>query len=137
VLLKIAPETINRILLSVLNHDLSDDPQDFIAAYIRRAFEHFATGGKHFASWYLLSHGVVKLVLVVALFRNQLWAYPSMIVTLAAFVCYQTYRFALTHSLAMMLLTLFDIVIIVLTWLEYDEQKSQRRSGCPDKRVPR
>ena len=127
-LLKIAPETINRILLSVLNHDLSDDPQDFIAAYIRRAFEHFATGGKHFASWYLLSHGVVKLVLVVALFRNQLWAYPSMIVTLSAFVCYQMYRFALTHSLAMILLTLFDLVVILLTWFEYVEQKSQRRT---------
>jgi uncharacterized membrane protein len=129
VLLKVAPQTINRILLSVLSHDLSDDPHDFIAAYIRHAFEHFAAGGRHFASWYLLSHGAVKLVLVVALFKNKLWAYPSMIATLTAFVCYQTYRFALTHSLAMILLTIFDLVIIVLTWLEYVEQKSHRPSN--------
>jgi uncharacterized membrane protein len=73
---------------------------------------------------YLLSHGAVKLVLVVALLRNKLWAYPLMIVTLAVFVCHQIYRFALSHSVLMILLTLFDVVVIFLTWLEYGQQRS-------------
>ena len=47
-----------------------------------------------------------------------------MIVTLSAFVFYQGYRFVLTHSLFMIFLTLFDIIVIVLTWIEYDKQKS-------------
>src|SRR5258707_15551921 len=73
----------------------------------------------------------VKLVLVVALLRNKLWAYPLMIVTLAVFVCYQIYRFALSHSVLMILLTLFDVVVIFLTWLEYGQQRSRRQTESP------
>jgi uncharacterized membrane protein len=118
------PQAMNRFALTVLNPELSEDPGDFIARHVLRAFQQFAAGGKHFASLYLLSHGLVKIVLIVALFRNKLWAYPTMIVTLSAFVFYQSYRFVLTHSLFMIFLTLFDIVVIAMTWLEYGKQKS-------------
>jgi len=130
-LLKIDPQTLNRLALAVLHQELSEDPQDYVATHLVRASQHFAGSGKYFASLYLLSHGVVKLVLVVALLRNKLWAYPWMIVTLAAFVCYQTYRFALSHSVAMILLTLFDIVVIFLTWFEYGKQRSRRQTESP------
>jgi uncharacterized membrane protein len=127
-LLKIDPQTMNRFVLVVLHQELSEDPQDFVATHLVRASQHFAGGGKYFASFYLLSHGAVKLVLVIALLRNKLWAYPLMIVMLAAFVCYQIYRFALSHSVAMILLTLFDVVVIFLTWLEYGKQRSRRQT---------
>jgi uncharacterized membrane protein len=130
-LLIIPPQTLNQFLLTVLHHELSEDPRDFIAAHLVRAYHSFVSGGKHFASVYLLSHGVVKLVLVIALFWNKLWAYPLMIIMLAAFICYQLYRFALTHSLVMILLTLFDLVVIVLTWLEYGKQRARRQSESP------
>jgi uncharacterized membrane protein len=130
-LLMIDPQTLNRFALTVLHEELSEDPRDFIGTHLVRTYQSFVNGGKHFASLYLLSHGVVKLMLVVALFRNKLWAYPLMIILLAAFVCYQLYRFALTHSLAMILLTLFDLVVILLTWLEYGKQRSRRQAESP------
>lgn len=68
------------------------------------------------------------MVLIVELFRDRLWAYPFTIITLAVFVCYQVYRFALTHSLVMILLTLFDLLVVVLTSLEYRKQKSLYQS---------
>ena len=123
-ILTINPQAINRFALTLLHPELSEGRGDFVATHLLRAFQRFAAGGKHFASWYLLSHGLLKIVLVVALFRNKLWAYPTMIVTLSAFVFYQSYRFVLTHSLFMIFLTLFDIIVIVLTWIEYDKQKS-------------
>lgn len=123
-ILVVNPQAMNRFALTVLNPELSEDPGDFIATHVLRAFQQFAAGGKHFASLYLLSHGLVKIVLIVALFRNKLWAYPTMIVTLSAFVFYQSYRFVLTHSLFMIFLTLFDIVVIAMTRLEYGKQKS-------------
>jgi len=122
---------LSRFLLTVLHQELSEDPRDFIATHLVRAYHSFVSGGKHFASLYLLSHGVVKLVLVVALFWNKLWAYPLMIIMLAAFIFYQLYRFALTHSLVMVLLTLFDLVVIVLTWLEYRKQRALRQFESP------
>jgi uncharacterized membrane protein len=128
-LLKIDPQTMNRFVLAVLHQELSEDPQDFVATYLVRASQYFAGSGKYFASLYLLSHGAVMLV--VALLRNKLWAYPLMIVTLAVFVCYQVYRFALSHSVLMILLTLFDVVVIFLTWLEYGKQRSRRQTESP------
>lgn len=83
--------------------------------------------GRHFAAVYLLSHGLVKLVLVVELLRNRLWAYPLMVVMLGIFVGYQSYRFFLTHSIAMVILTVFDLAVIALTAMEYREQLRIRR----------
>ena len=126
VLLKVSPQTINRVVMSILTQNLSQDPHDFIATNLHRAFERLADGGSHFASWYLLSHGGVKLCLVVALLWNKLWAYPLMILMLSAFIGYQVYRISLTGSVPMILLTVFDLVVIVLVWIEYRQQIAHR-----------
>ncbi len=129
VLLIIDPQKLNNLALAVLHQEISQDPGDFVATHLLRLTERFAAGGKHFASWYLLSHGAVKLIVVLELFRNKLWAYPLMIVMLAGFIGYQMYRFILNHSLIMVFLTVFDLVVIALTWLEYQKQKSIRASA--------
>jgi uncharacterized membrane protein len=72
-----------------------------------------------FAAIYLLSHGVAKVVLVVAVLRDQTWAYPGMIGLLLAFIVYQVYRLALDPTVGLALLTLFDAFVVVLTWKEY------------------
>ena len=48
-----------------------------------------------FAAIYLLSHGVIKVVLVASLFRELLWAYPAAIVVFTLFIVYQLYPYAL------------------------------------------
>ncbi|HTZ98788.1 MAG TPA: DUF2127 domain-containing protein [Candidatus Aquilonibacter sp.] len=129
VLLRVSPQTWNRVLMSVVMQNLSQDQHDFVVRHLREAFERLADGGGHFASWYLLSHGGVKLCLVIALLWNKLWAYPMMIVMLSAFVSYQLYRYHLTHSIAMIVLTVFDLIVIVLTALEYRQQIALRHGS--------
>jgi uncharacterized membrane protein len=97
----VPPGAISRALAMVTQHELSEDPHDFIAGM------------------YLLVHGVVKVLLVWALFRAKLWAYPVAIVVFAAFGLYQMYRYFLSPSFAMIALTVLDVVVIVLTWMEY------------------
>jgi uncharacterized membrane protein len=126
VLLKVPAQTLNRVVMSILTQDFSRDPNDFVARHLQGAFDRLADGGSHFASWYLLSHGGVKLCLVLALLWNKLWAYPLMIVMLSAFIGYQMYRFSLTHSVFMIVLTVFDLAVIVLTWIEYRQQIAHR-----------
>jgi|SRR3981189_3215799 hypothetical protein len=41
------------------------------------------------------------------------------------------YRFAPSHSVLMILLTLFDVVVIFLTWLEYGKQRMRRQTESP------
>lgn len=115
--------------MDFISTDLPESRHDFIARHLRHYLENFGASGKHFASWYLLSHGAVKLILVIALWKNKLWAYPMMIVVLAGFIGYQIYRFALVHSIAMIFLSVFDLLVIALTWSEYDRQRASRRSA--------
>jgi uncharacterized membrane protein len=122
----VKPSSIRGVVAVLLHHELSRDPNDFIAQHILHASEHFTDASKPFASAYLLTHGLVKALLVTALWFDELWAYPFTIAVFAAFSFYQIYRFAHTHSWALALLTVFDVLIIYLTWEEYREQKSIR-----------
>ena len=76
-------------------------------------------GGKSFATFYLLSHGIVKLFLVAGLLRNKAWAYPASLAVLGLFIAYQLYRLTFAFSIALVLLTVFDFVVIWLIWHEY------------------
>jgi len=79
-----------------------------------------------FGAIYLLAHGLVKVVLVVALLLNKLWACPWMIAILTLFIGYQLYRIALHPTIGLVALTLFDATILILTWREYRVQRSRR-----------
>jgi uncharacterized membrane protein len=76
-----------------------------------------------FGAAYLLSHGLVKIVLVAALLRNKLWAYPWMIVFLIAFIAYQVYRMTFAPSIGLVALTIFDAFVAWLTYREYRKQR--------------
>ena len=99
--------------------ELVEDPQDFIAMHLQSWAEHLSIGTQHFYAFYLLSHGVIKLLLVIGLLKNRLWAYPASLAVLAAFIGYQLYRYSYTHSFGLIVLTVFDLFVMVLIWHEY------------------
>ena len=66
------------------------------------------------------------VAVIAALWMNALWAYPLAIVILGAFTAYQAYWFSHTHSIATLLLTIVDTVLVYLTWLEWRVQETQR-----------
>lgn len=99
--------------------ELSEDPNDFFANYLRHAVQHFSVNARHFTAIYLLAHGIIKLWLVVGLLRVRLWYYPTALVVFSLFVAYQLYRFSHTHSLALLFVTAVDLAVIILTWHEY------------------
>lgn len=120
------PRSMDRMVRWLFQHELSRDPHDFIATHVLHATGHFTREGKTFATIYLVSHGLVKIVLVTALWMDELWAYPLFIAVFLAFCVYQVYRFSHTHSITLVLLTIFDLVIVWLTWQEYRAQKAAR-----------
>jgi uncharacterized membrane protein len=124
IVLWMSPSGVNSLVALVVEHELSEDPHDFIATHLLSASRSLTHGANTPASLYLLSHGLAKVVLVVALLFNKLWAYPSMMALLILFIAYQLYRISFSHSLGLILLTLFDIFVIWLTWKEYTKQKT-------------
>ncbi len=121
-----SPDTISRIVRALTQHELSEDPHDFFANFLMKSAHTLLIGAKTFVAIYLFSHGVIKVALIVALFRRKLWAYPTAIVFFFLFILYQEYRYFLTYSIWLQVLSLLDGIVIVLTWLEYRRLKEDR-----------
>ena len=113
-----------KLVERLMRQELLEDSRDVIASYLLTSVEHFSLSTRNFTAAYLLSHGVIKLWLIVGLLRGKLWYYPLAIAVFGAFIVYQLYRFTLTHSLWLILITGVDVVVIALTWQEYRARRA-------------
>jgi uncharacterized membrane protein len=124
-LLTLSPSSIHHLARTLTQHELSQDPHDFIARHLMRATAGLRHGTTIFGGIYLLSHGVAKVAVVVAVLRDRLWAYPAMIALLGAFIVYQLYRLYDAVTIGLALLTIFDAFVIWLTWREYQAKRTR------------
>lgn len=122
-LLFTTPSRLHHLVAAVTQGELSEDPHDLIATRLLHTASGLTGHAVLFGAVYLLLHGVVKVLLVIALLQNRLWAYPWMIGVLLAFIGYQLYRISLSVSVGLVGLTAFDILIVALTWREYRRQQ--------------
>ena len=126
VLALVSSASIAGLLNRLTQEELIEDPTDLIATHLLSMAQGFSASTKNFYAFYLLSHGIVKLALVVGLLRNKLWAYPASLVVLGLFILYQIYRFFYTQSLGLIVLTVFDLFVMVLIWHEYRLMRHHR-----------
>jgi len=121
-----------QFLLSVVSlitqDELAEEPRDFIANYLVHTAQNLSISTQHFTAFYLLSHGVIKLFVIIGLLRQQLWYYPAALVVFGLFIVYQLYRFSFTHSPWLLILTVLDIIVMWLTWHEYKHLR--RTNSC-------
>lgn len=122
------PGTANQLIVRLTREELAEDPKDVIANALIHLGGSFSVSAQHFGIFYLLSHGVLKLILVYLLWRKKLWAYPAAVILLCLFVSYQVYKFILTGSTMMILLTILDVIVVILTIIEYRSQKHKFNS---------
>lgn len=120
----LTPNRMNALTRFLTRHELSEDPRDLVANFIFNFSTSFSISTQHFAIFYLISHGIIKCVLILLLWRKKLWAYPLTIVSFILFIAYQIYRYSFTYSIFLILLSIFDAIMIVLTYLEYKRIKS-------------
>lgn len=122
----ISPTVLSRFLISLTESDLFDTKPDALVTYLTRTAESISIGSTHFAAFYLLSHGAVKLFLIIGLLRKKLWFYPASMLVFGIFIIYQLYRFSYTHSSWLLVLTVLDMLVIWLTWHEYNFLKRMK-----------
>src|SRR5215468_6786979 len=124
-LLFLSPNAIEHLARVLTAHELSEDPHDLIARYLLHTTAHLNHGTTLFGAVYLLSHGIAKVVLVALALRDKLWAYPWLIGLLLAFIAYQLYQITAVHfSVGLTLLTVFDALLVWLTWCEYRAKRT-------------
>ena len=114
VLYLVSTETIVRIINNWSYDELIEDPRDWIARQLLGFSQHFSVAEHNFYAFYLLSHGLIKSVLVIGLLREKLWAYPASFAVFGAFIAYQLYRYSYTHDVGLILLSIFDLFVIYL-----------------------
>jgi uncharacterized membrane protein len=110
---------ITRLVNVLTQEELLEDPDDFVATHLLSAAQNFNVSTQRFYAFYLLSHGVIKVFLVIGLLRNKLWAYPFSLIVLGLFIVYQVYRYSYTHGFGLIVLTVFDVFVMGLIWHEY------------------
>ena len=131
VLLFVSPHSIYEVVRWLIAHDLAGSPHDFIARHVLHSASQLSASTTLFGAVYLLVHGGAKVVLVVLVLRDKLWAYPWMIGLLLAFIVYQVYRFVERPGPGLVILTLFDAFVAWLTWREYRLKRGARRAPTP------
>ncbi len=115
----VSAATIVRTITGWSYDELAEDRHDWIASHMLDFARHFSVADHDFYAFYLLSHGLVKAVLVWGLLREKLWAYPASFAVFGAFIAYQLYRYTFTHEIALIVLSIFDLFVIYLAVHEY------------------
>lgn len=119
-----------RLVERMTREELLEDPRDFIANYLFQSAQHFSVSARNFTAAYLLSHGVIKLWLIIGLLRQKHGYYPVAMAIFGLFIVYQLYRLSLTHSLWLLVITAVDVLVIGLTWHEYRYLRARVSQGA-------
>lgn len=121
--------SLDTVVRWLVAHELSES-HDLLADAAEHLLASLSLDTKVFASIYLVGHGLVKIFLVYALWREKLWAFPAALWFIALFIVYQLYRFTHTHSIALLIFALLDVCVAGFIWREY----LVRRAGRPPAR---
>lgn len=122
-LLFISPVAMHGFIVFITQHERIEDPHDKVVAILFSSTQHLFAGGSGFLIAYLWIHAAIKLIAVIGILRNYLWAYPFSLVSLGLLMLYQLYSIYIHPSIGMILLTIFDIFILWLIWREYGKAK--------------
>jgi len=115
----VSQQFLINLAATVTHGELTEDANDFVANYLLHLAENFSLTAQHFTALYLITHGVVKLFLVVGLIQKRLWAYPAAFIVFTLFICYQLYRYLVTGSSWLIAISILDAFIIALAFSEY------------------
>ena len=122
----INPAWIVGIIQWLTRSELQEDPRDFLMHMLINFGHHFTVETQYLVAIYLLVHGLVKIVTLTLLWQKILWAYPLSILVFLGFIIYQLREFMLHHSIFMIVVSLIDVLMIVLTILEYRNLKNKK-----------
>lgn len=99
--------------------ELLEDPRDLVARSLHDWAVSYSMTSDSFYATYLLAHGLIKVVLVIGVLSGARWTYPPAMVALGVFILYQLHRYSFSHSPWLLVLSAFDLVLLVLVWREY------------------
>jgi uncharacterized membrane protein len=110
----LTPKTFVLMVANLVTQgELSADPDDPVASGIREAARSFSIHSHTLLILYLFFHGVIKFVLVIAIFM---------------FSSYELYIGLLRHNLLLLAISAFDAALFCITAYEYRKLQKRERT---------
>lgn len=123
-LIFLSPQRLQGLVVLATHRELAHDPNDFISNFLIHTSHQFTNSARLFFIVYLAVHAAIKLVSVIGILRNKLWAYPFSLISLGALTLYQIYDIVFgSGSILVIGLTILDLAILALIWREYQKVK--------------
>lgn len=113
------PWVITKVVGFIIRGELSEDPRDVVVGIIIKWMDFSLSNIRILLGFYLLVIGIAKIGFVIALWKKKLNAYVVYEIILALFVGYQIYRYLIRHETFILIVTLIDVFVMVVVWLEY------------------
>lgn len=129
-LLWLAPSVLRGALAPLIATDADDRAVRLLVAdWAGRLDTGIAAGPSHVVIIFLLTHGIIKIVLAYCLIRGFHWVYPYAIAILGLFTLYQLYAVIRTPSVGGIVFLAIDVAIVWLIWRESRLKRSTAEEG--------
>lgn len=122
----LTPRRMGWLVHLVTTRELLEDPRDLLANKLLLILSHFTPHAHVVWTFFLLSHGLIKIILAWQLLRGRMWVYPYAIALLLGLMVFQVTQIILHHSPLLTAFTLLDAIIIVLACYEYSKRRRKR-----------
>lgn len=120
----VSKDSLVQLVNMLTYQELLDDPGEQFANFLVTLANNYTLDIQLFVGIYLLIHGITKILLIYGLFKKLLWAYPTAIVIFTLFLTYQIYEYIHQPHIVTLVISVVDVFIIILTYLEYRNLKS-------------
>ena len=127
VLIIVDPALLNQMIENAINNPVLLDPSGILMRFISAHVHAFSVDSIQFAIVYLITHGLLKLVIICLLWAKKQWAYPLSIIMFIGFIIYQMYHYMSSHSAMLIFLTVIDVIMIIVTYVEYKNIKEKAK----------
>ena len=121
----IKPEQIIKLISLTTSQEIVEDPKDLFANFLIKASHGYSISANTFWIFYLLSHGIIKIILVAFLFKRKYKIYPIAIAVFILFLLYEVYKLIVDRTISVGILIVVDTIIVYLTILEYKKHYNE------------
>ena len=112
-------ESLYSLVWWYLQEELIEDQHAKVSRLILDSLQWLTISTQHFIAFYFISHGIIKFFIWYNILKKRYWAYPFALIIFSFFTFYQVYLYIQSWSLWMIGLIAIDIVVSILTYIEY------------------
>lgn len=125
-LLKVIGLPLLQVVHNFMNYELVENSSDILFVMVNDLLSEHSFYVTYFLAFYFIFWGIIDIFLSYNLIKERLWSFPVSIGLIGLFVSYSIVRFTFTHSMLLLSVIVFDLIILYLIYKEYQKVTSEK-----------